>query len=809
MSSMREDEQAYRAAIAAGDDWAWDGLGRVLAAQAGRAEEAEAAFRTAIAKGDVMAWNSLGWLLTGQPGREQEAEAAYRRAIAAGNVFAPSNLGYLLRRQPGREHEAEAVYREALAAGIVELWSHLGALLAGLQGREAEADDAYRRAIATGNRGAWRGLGRMLAVQPGRADEAECAYREAIAAGDAQAARDLTGMLMDKGLVLHRGGQHEDAIVVFDAVISQFATDADPGVAWRVAWAFVDKGLALQQLERPADAVVAFQEAHGRVVALAERDEDLFAAVLFGMCDTLRQPGRHEDVLQTATLALEQFCEAADEGSSRRDRCARALMVKGNALRELGDLDGAIAVYEDVAARFIDDGERDVRRRVAWALVDKSELLYDDGRHEDALQAAEVLLDRFGATTDDDQRARVHRALCLKADALRWVDRAAEALVVYDSAIALAQRLGAQLDEPVYGEWATRNLFEKASILRPLGRAEQAVADRERAFALIEPAAPAWMHEHLGLALIAHASDLQFLGEHDRAAQVPNTTIELLGGALETDVAPERPPPSEERLAELLAETLGGDCFEHFAAPADDRPRELYAAHAVALYRATAPVIAALAQADDDSEDPAFAAAMIVRVIAAAFALLSRSGALDERVVGGLPTPARVALAIKISGLDHWAEDHRHALPPLVDDDEAWDAIAETREAAAQLEFDEAAFTPAFANALRTYDVVAAIRRSRDGRDVMRTPRVRDHVIDQIASCLHWMQALEHHEPDALPLVLTMLQIAECFYVAAFTDAPLHDEWFPSRAFLRDLLDAPDGLSDLIELGVELPAWLR
>jgi hypothetical protein len=47
MTTESDDEQAYRDAIAAGDDSAWDGLGRVLSAQPARTHEAEAAFRSA------------------------------------------------------------------------------------------------------------------------------------------------------------------------------------------------------------------------------------------------------------------------------------------------------------------------------------------------------------------------------------------------------------------------------------------------------------------------------------------------------------------------------------------------------------------------------------------------------------------------------------------------------------------------------------------------------------------------------------------------------------------------------------------
>jgi hypothetical protein len=50
---------------------------------------------------------------------------------------------------------------------------------------------------------------------------------------------------------------------------------------------------------------------------------------------------------------------------------------------------------------------------------------------------------------------------------------------------------------------------------------------------------------------------------------------------------------------------------------------------------------------------------------------------------------------------------------------------------------------------------------------------MRGYAIDMITFCQRLMHAAEMSEPDAIGAVLPMLLIAECTYVAAFTQAPL------------------------------------
>jgi tetratricopeptide (TPR) repeat protein len=858
----REAEAAFRDAIGPECPDAYNNLGWLIAAQPGREGEAETILRRGVLAGSVLAMHNLAWVLARQPGREQDAEQAFRRAIDAGCVRVWNSLGWFLATQPGREDDAEAAYRTAIAASQTRALHNLGVLLARQAGREAEAEALFREAIAAGDTRGWSALGLLLRAQPGRRDEAEAAFREAVAAGepDAQASlaellgerheavdagddvtaeerlqrqigdsevviariasgtRELAGRralalaLMDKGVALDALGRHAEAIAVYDVVVAQFAADGDAQIAWRVAWALVDKGLALEKLDRPHDAIGAYDEALARIVELPDPEEHLFACASLNRCSALCATGRYQEAIEASALALDHFDARPGDDPEARDRRARVLMLKSRAHQEAGDHHAALMTYDEVLERFSGEEAPDPRRRVAWAMFHRGELLYLDGRHADALQAADTLLDRFGASSDDDERRCLHRALGLKADALRWLDRDAEALVVYGTTYALGERLRTELDEPVYVGWSIRTLLEKASTLQALERRAEAVVAREEAFALIEPPPPEWLHEHVGLALISQAGDLDALGEHDRAAQVPVTTRALLGDADEPDEAAQAARPSDERLAQLLADTLAGDCFEHFTAAAEDRPRELFGARAATLYGETAPVLAGLAHDEDPDEAP-IAATLLVRGIADAYALLSRRAPIAEEVRCGLPTRARVGLAISMSGLGVWAENLGQPLPALVvadeDEDQAWETIDAVRAATDQLELDRAALAQFCARLLRTSDVVATILSTRHGRDILRTDSMRDQAGAEIEQGLRWLNLVEQCEPDAMPPIVTMLLIAQSWHVAGWTEAPRHAEWFPSRAFLREILEAPDGLRELTDEAVEFPAWLR
>ena len=95
---------------------------------------------------------------------------------------------------------------------------------------------------------------------------------------------------------------------------------------------------------------------------------------------------------------LARFADAPEPGL--REQVARALINKAITLGQMGDSPAAIVVYDDVLARFADAPEPRLREQVARALVIKAETLRDEGQVTAAIDAFEQLLKR---TSDGSQ----------------------------------------------------------------------------------------------------------------------------------------------------------------------------------------------------------------------------------------------------------------------------------------------------------------------------------------------------------------------------------------------------------------------
>jgi hypothetical protein len=100
-----------------------------------------------------------------------------------------------------------------------------------------------------------------------------------------------------------------------------------------------------------------------------------------------------------------------------------ALVNKGSRLGVLGQSEQAIAVYDDVVARFGAATEPGLREQVARALVNKGSRLGVLGQPEQAIAVYDDVVARFGAATEPGLRERVAMALEGKAFLLCGVER--------------------------------------------------------------------------------------------------------------------------------------------------------------------------------------------------------------------------------------------------------------------------------------------------------------------------------------------------------------------------------------------------
>jgi protein O-GlcNAc transferase len=338
----------------------------IIAAQQGDLANAERLIRQEIRlrPNYAASHHNLGTVLQ-QQGRPGDAVGAHRHAIRLNPNYAQAHLalGNALKAQH-RLDEAMQSYLAALAIkpDYAEARNNIGVVLQ-MQGRLDEAASAYRKAAAMPDYAeASFNLGVVL-HQMNHLDAAEAAYRKVIASEP-----DVAVVHNNLGSVLKDQGRLDPAMAAFDRAIDLKADYAE---------AIYNRATVLQQRGELEEALVAY----GRVLAL--RPDDLDAINNAGI--VLQELGRQRDAIDlyrrlvragparaipahadlynnmaTALLADGQPAEARgafEQALACRRDFPEAAYNLGNALRELGDLEGAIATWRGALRLRPDDAD--------------------------------------------------------------------------------------------------------------------------------------------------------------------------------------------------------------------------------------------------------------------------------------------------------------------------------------------------------------------------------------------------------------------------------------------------------------------
>jgi tetratricopeptide (TPR) repeat protein len=222
--------------------------------------------------------------------------------------------------------------------------------------------------------------------QQGRLDDAAELYRVLLAMrpDDANAQHLL-------GLVKFAGGATAEALTLIDGAMR--AGLASPQL-------LLNRGLVLNALNRPLEAVASFEQA-----ILRDRN---FLEAYCNRAILLATLGRTED-------ALESYAQALRIAPTE----AALLFNYGNLLKELGRRDEALAAY---------DAALQARPDAAELHLERAEVLRELKRYDDAVAS----YDRALALRADDVEALCNRGLALDA-----LGRHADAVASYDRALAL------------------------------------------------------------------------------------------------------------------------------------------------------------------------------------------------------------------------------------------------------------------------------------------------------------------------------------------------------------------------------------
>ena len=184
----------------------------------------------------------------------------------------------------------------------------------------------------------------------------------------------------------------------------------------------------------------------------------------------LTEDGKHEAAIAVYDDLLARFGTATE--LPLREQVAKALFNKGVRLGALGRSEDAIAVYDDLLASFGTATELPLRELVAKALFNKGVTLGALGRSEDEIAVYDDLLARFGTAPELPLREQVAKALFNKGVTLGALGRSEEAIAVYDDLLA---RFGTATELPLR-ELVAKALFNKGVTLGTLGRSEDAIA---------------------------------------------------------------------------------------------------------------------------------------------------------------------------------------------------------------------------------------------------------------------------------------------------------------------------------------------
>jgi len=293
---------------------------------------------------------------------------------------------------------------------------------------------------------------------------------------------ELVFSLMDASMGLDDNSADKIAgyqILVRAADLLTAAGSTDPRLRILVSKALFNKGLALGSLGRSEEAIAVYDEVVSRFGDAEEPElRDPVASALGNKGVVLGILGRDEEAIAAYDDVVSRFGDA--EEPELRVQVGKALFNKGVTLGILGRSEEEIAVYDEVVSRFGDREEPELRALVARAIFNKGGRLGIRGRSEEEIAAYDEVVSRFGEREEPELRALVARALVNKGLTLGILDRNEEEIAVCDEVLS---RFG-NAQEPLLREQAAKALFIKGSAFETQGNKKSAIDSYEEALAL-------------------------------------------------------------------------------------------------------------------------------------------------------------------------------------------------------------------------------------------------------------------------------------------------------------------------------------
>ncbi|MFD2232226.1 tetratricopeptide repeat protein [Phaeospirillum tilakii] len=309
----------------------------------------------------------------------------------------------------------------------------------------------------------------------GRTDEAIAVYDDLLTRfgdePDTKIRQTVANALFNKGVALGQRGQSEAAIAVYDDLLARFGNGPDMEIRQLVAKAFFNKGVRLGQRGQSEVAIAVYDDLLTRFGDEPDTEiRQTVARVFLNRGVALGQRGQSEAAIAVYDDLLARFGDEPD--TEIRQQVAKALFNKGFRLGQRGQSEAAIAVYDDLLSRFGDVLDTEIRQTVARALFNKGFTLGQRGQSEVAIAVYDDLLARFSDEPDTETRQTVARAFLNRGVALGQRGQSEAAIAVYDDLLA---RFGDEPDTEIRQQ-AAKALCNKGVTLGQCGQSEAAIA---------------------------------------------------------------------------------------------------------------------------------------------------------------------------------------------------------------------------------------------------------------------------------------------------------------------------------------------
>lgn len=332
------------------------------------------------------------------------------------------------------------------------------------------------------------------------------------------------------GVVLDDLDRVADAVLAYDEVLSRFGAQPEPALRddIRVALLF-NKGAALGKLGRSEEAVAAYDELLARYLEATDPELRAQAAkALVNKGFRLAHLGRREESIAIYDQVLERFGGADD----MNEQVARALVGKGFMLGELGRLDAEIAVYDELVARLDTATEPSVREQLATALVNKSVALEQLERPGEALAACDEVITRFGGASEPELQVQVAKALMGKGVRLARLGRSDEAVGPYDELLR-RDRTAANPLPPVD---LAMVLLSRALGLGQLGRTEEELDAYDEVVVRFGEESDPELQRQVAIALFNKGVKLGRSGRPERELEAYDELVARFGTSSDADL---------------------------------------------------------------------------------------------------------------------------------------------------------------------------------------------------------------------------------------------------------------------------------